>query len=82
METLFYIEKIMNNLNSFSNKQKIFEKLSVIAQGNKIDKKYFLQTLVQIIKLYLENPNYAQKMAVCDFLNSISTYVNFIFFTK
>lgn len=75
VEMLIFVEQILSKIKSFQNGSKIIDQLSVKAEGNKISKKFFLNTLQNIIKLYLENPNYTQKMAVADFLNNLSSSV-------
>jgi hypothetical protein len=72
----FFVEEIINSIRALSNQKSLLESLSVKANGNKIDKKYFLKCLIDILKLYLENLNYAQKMTACDFLNNLSSYVS------
>ena len=77
VDIIFYVEKITNMIRSLPRKTTLLESLSVKANGRKINKKLYLEILINIIKLYLENPNYAQKMSACDLLNNISNYVRY-----
>jgi hypothetical protein len=75
IETLFFVEELSEKVRNLRNGKEILEKLSVKAQSNKITKKLFLNILQNLIKLYLENPNYTQKMTVADFLNDLPSSV-------
>lgn len=75
VEVLLFVEKIVQNVKSLSPSKAVLERLSEKAQGKKVNQKFFLQSLIDILKLYLENPNYTQKMSACDFLNNLPKQV-------
>lgn len=71
-----YVEKVIEDLRKEKNGRQVVDELERRVVGKKIDEDYFLEIFIMIIKTYLKNPNYAQKMNVGNLLNTLEDYVS------
>ena len=76
-----YVEKVVGHLRIQKNGASIVEDLERRVVSKKISEEYFLEIYIMVIKTYLKNPNYAQKMNVGNLLNTLEDYVG-IFYKK
>ena len=75
IKIVLYVEKIVEEIRKTKEGKQILEKLQANAGGKKLNGDFFVGMLITVIKIYLENPNYKQKMAVGSLLNNLEKYV-------
>lgn len=72
------VEKMMPLITTFPDSSTKLEILEKSTKGKQINKNLFTHYMTQIIKIYLQNPNYKEKMDVGNFLNNLEFYVRCI----
>lgn len=75
VNVVFFIQSVWKEFGANKKLKEPMQQIETQITTQKIEKQYFLKQVIRIIKLYLSNPNYSQKMQVASFLNSLENQV-------